>query len=401
MARRTVSVSEEVSPRLRMLAFAPNAWRGPWMNRQHLLSRLGKRHSVLYTNGPWTIWDRQLAAFRSSPFMGAFELQDNVVVDHAPRLLLNNPFRTGWGRAVRLIACSRWRHHIASLSGGPLVAYVFHPGYTEYALAMRPDLIVYAPYDLFASTPDWGPDQVRQENHLLQVCDVVITVSDAIVTELQARTTSPVFCVPNGVDADAFAACTRQILPEDIAAIPRPRIGYVGSLNRKVDFGLISRLAASSPSWHFVFVGASFGHDERSHSAMEACRQLPNVHFLGLKPAASLPSYMAALDVGLMCYLAGTWMEYGCPLKLYEYLAAGLPIVSSALPMMKEFADVARTADGEADWRSAILDSINRRSPMETAARLHVARQNNWDARVTRIEQIVTDVYLQSQIRSE
>ena len=127
---------------------------------------------------------------------------------------------------------------------------------------------------------------------------------------------------------------------------------------------------------------------------MERCRRQPNVHFLGMKPTPSLPRYLGALDVGMMCYLRGTWAEYGYPLKLHEYLAAGLPIVSTALPLLRDFKHVTLTPEGDTEWSAAISDSLRRRSPDERAARQQIARQNSWDTRVTLVDQIVTEAYL-------
>ena len=236
------------------------------MNRQHILSRLGRQHSILYSNGPWTIWDRKLSEYQRAPMWGAFLKQDNVHVDHPPRLLLSYPSKSRWDRTVRALACARWRRQLESLPGEGLIAYVTHPDYADHAIGVRPDRIVYAPFDLFSATPGWTRDQGDREERLLRACDVVITVSDAIKSRLEPKTAAPVYCVPNGVDAEAFAAGSLEAAPDDIAEIPRPRIGYVGSLNRKVDFGLVERLASSNPAWHFVFVGASFGHNEDSPS---------------------------------------------------------------------------------------------------------------------------------------
>lgn len=356
------------------------------MNRQHLLSRLGQRHSVLFSNGPWSIWDRQNPEFLSAPLWGCFEHIDGVDVDSAPRVLLTHPLKRLWDRAATLLASMRLKRRISSSPGGALIAYVFHPSYVKYALAARPDLLVYGPYDLFSATPGWGVEDATQESALLGACDLVIAASDAIRGELASRTGSPVFCVPNGVDAEAFERGSQLPAPPDIASIPHPRIGYVGSLNRKVDFALIEELARSNPPWQFVLIGASFGHDDRSREAMRRCEGLSNVHFLGMKRPSQLPAYMAALDVGVMCYLRGSWCEYGYPLKLHEYLAAGLPVVSVDLPAVEEFSDLILMAKGASAWAASIREALEMNSEPCKSARREVARQNSWDLRVDRIE---------------
>lgn len=376
--------------RCRVLALAPNFWDDQWMNRQQILSRLARDHDVLYSNGPWSVWDRDHERFRASSWTGSFESRDGVLLDRPPKLLLSWPTLPASERPVIQIAVARWRRELAGMGTGPIVAYVFHPMYLRYAERLDADLLVYSPYDLFSRMPDWTAEQGVEEQRLLSLCTLAITSSEPTRAALQQMTDRPVFCVPNGADAMQFEVGAAQSPPADMAAIPRPRIGYVGSLNRKVDFSLILRVALSEPKWHFVFVGPNGSFDDVTRKALEQCSQLPNVHFLGSRPIEELPMCMGALDVAMLCYRKDTWMEFGYPLKLHEYFASGVPVVSAPLESIRDCHDLIEIADDEQSWRTAIARTLNGHGCSTAEERQARARLNTWDSRVAMINDILT-----------
>jgi hypothetical protein len=157
-------VTEVARPNLplRILALAPNDWDGQWMNRQQILSRLAQKHGVIYSNGPWRVWDRVKATFWACPWFGAFVCRDGVWVDRSPRLLI------GWrpgrlDRWVQHLVNRRWRRQLARLGHGPTVIHVFHPAFASAAQGVPHDLLVYHPYDLFRHQPGWTPAMAEQE----------------------------------------------------------------------------------------------------------------------------------------------------------------------------------------------------------------------------------------------
>lgn len=366
------------------------------MNRQQLLSRLAKVHDIIYTNGLWSVWERGKPDFETSPLLGDFERQDGVWLDRSPKLLLRWPAHPMWDNTAMRLAVVRWRRQLAALGSGPVVSYVFHPMYARYAEKVRADMLVYHPYDLFSQTPDWTAENVAEESRLLARCSLAITSSEPSREALQRRTDRPVFCVPNGVDAESFIQGASQAAPEDVSRIPRPRIGYVGSLNRKVDFALVAQLATMEPSWQLLLIGPEGSLDEVSRASIEACRRLPNVHFLGSKVMHELPACMGALDVGVMCYRQDTWMDYGYPLKLHEYLAVGLPVVSTALPSIRDYDPWIEIASDAHSWRDAIARSLSGQIRSSREERRCVARRNTWDSRVATLQQILASALAQT-----
>ncbi|MCE7902043.1 MAG: glycosyltransferase family 1 protein [Gammaproteobacteria bacterium PRO9] len=380
------------APRCRLLALAPNPWHGQWMNRQQILSRLAARHGVLYSTGPWTIWDRDSERFRSVPFGGRFTETDGVMVDESPRWLLRWPTVPAYDQAVQALVLRRWRRQLGRMGTGPLIAYLFHPAFLHLALALRADHLVYHPYDLFRSMPGWTAELAELEDRLLGIADAVIATSEPTRAALQPQSATKVHCVPNGVDRQLYLDRALKPVVDALSGIPRPRIGYVGSLNRKVDLALIAWLARREPDWHFPLIGPLGSFDAETAAALEELKQLPNVHLTGSRERGQLPDCITSLDVALMCYREGTWMDSAYPLKLHEYLASGPPVVSTSLPTVQPFSHVVATARNRTEWHALIGQALRDGTPGTPAERRAVAAANTWEHRVSDISAILATV---------
>lgn len=378
--------------RCRLLALAPNPWQGQWMNRQQVLSRLAADHAVLYSTGAWSVWDRQAPGWRAAPVFGRFESVDGVVVDHPPRALLRWPTRRGYDQAILRLVQRRWLRQLAKMGDGPLVAYLFHPRYLPFIADLPVDRLVYQPYDLFRRMPGWSPALARLEAELLARSDAVIATSETTRDTLQEQCPRPVHCVPNGVDAGLFLGRDAAGGDDLLAGIPRPRIGYIGSVNRKVDLPLLVDLARQEPSWQIVLVGPEGNFDDVTATALRDLAALPNVHRLGARDRRELPGLIGSLDVALMCYRPGTWMDSAYPLKLHEYLASGPPVVSSDLPSVRPFSAVVAIARRPDDWHPLIRDGLRTDGPGTRAGRREVAAANSWDRRVRDIRAILASL---------
>jgi glycosyltransferase involved in cell wall biosynthesis len=385
-AAQELPVPRPESRPLRIVALAANPWDGQWMNRQQLLSRLAGRHTILYSNGPFRTWDRGKDEFRRAPLFGSFERRGAVVLDRRGRLPLRVP-RLGWldERAMQL-AARRWRKQL-SPAAGPLVAYLFHPTFTPLLRALRPDNVVYHAYDLFRMTPNWSSAEEANESRLLAAADLVVASSREIAADLQRRSGKHVEFLPNGVDYDLFAGAGQHPEPAELAAIPRPRIGYTGKISVKFDFDLLLELSQRRTDWRFVIVGPNDALPAADAEKMATLRARANVHFFGFRPADQIARFTAALDVGLMCYRLGNlWTQAIYPLKMHEYLACGLPVVSAPVPAVHEFGDVVRMAQTPAQWHDAIDAALQDRGGAAVSRRQEVARANSWNDRVLQLD---------------
>jgi glycosyltransferase involved in cell wall biosynthesis len=274
----------------------------------------------------------------------------------------------------------------------PIVAWCFHPKFSHYIPHIRPDRLIYHAYDLYHSQGHWDTARAQSERELVIRADVVLASSQQIADYLRSRGAANPLVVENAADYAAFALDPERVTdPPDLAVIPRPRLGYTGSLNRKVDFPLLARLASQRPEWQFVFVGAVGNLDADTTASIAQLRVLPNAHFLGFKPPSDLPRYVIGMDVNLLTYRmsADVWTEGIYPLKLHEYLAAGRPVVSADLPSVRPFASVVRIAKADDAWESTVAAALLDTGVDGVRARRLVAHQNDWDARVQLLEDVL------------
>jgi glycosyltransferase involved in cell wall biosynthesis len=369
-----------------LLVLAPNAWDGPWMNRQQLFSRLGRDRRVLYSNGAWTTRDLWRPRWRSASARGGWVSQDNVAVDVPPRMCIRQQRVRRLDRFVITFIANRWRT-AAKDHNGRFIAYLFHPRFAEYVESLAPDFLVYHAYDLYERQRGWTEHLAKAQTDLVRRADLVLASSNVIADVLSQETSLPVHTLPNGADVNAFfAAAVSTNEPPLLSQIPRPRIGYTGHLNRKVDFALIETLATRHPEWHFVLIGAV-----KDGTDLRGTRGFRNIHWLGQQHRDVVPNLVAAMDANLICNdLSDELWVKGCyPLKLHEYLAVGLPIVSADIPAVRQFADVVAIARSAEQWEHAIQASLAGEGVGSAVERKKTAAQNSWDARVVELSRLL------------
>lgn len=167
------------------------------------------------------------------------------------------------------------------------------------------------------------------EERLLRTADAVLYVAHALMADDAPLVGDRAVFLDHGVDLQAFQSPGAE--PADLAVIGRPRLGYLGALrDYTIDIDLLERLAVEIPSAQLVLVGGS---------TMDLTRllALPNVHWLGQRPMDAVPAYCAGFDVALMPWLDNEWIRACNPIKMKEYLALGLPTVSTDFPEVHRY----------------------------------------------------------------
>lgn len=391
MGDRASQGDGEIQVRPAIVAVGPNPWAGPWMNRQQLLSRLAARGwPVVYTTGPLQLWQRRSEAWREAPWLPA--LKTEAGVKHiAPGRLFPVSTRVAPLRILSLNAYSMVIRRSTSY-GVPRILYFFGPHSIELANYVQYDLLVYHAYDNFTAGAG-GQANARyceDEMRLLKRCDLVVASSEPIADVLRARGRRDVRTVPNGADFRAFSTASDED-PSDVRCIPRPRLGYLGRINAKLDLELVDQVAATFPQWHWVLIGDVQDRAVRRHGHDDALTRLyarHNVHFLGHKPYSRLPSYAHAMDILTMFYRTGSggWWQAVYPLKMHDYLATGKPVISTPLPTIEGFSSVIDIRTDKYDWIAGIRYALDTGGVGSANARQAVAAANSWDARVDQLE---------------
>jgi len=241
----------------------------------------------------------------------------------------------------RRLLIGQVRRALRRVGAGPVQVWSFTPD-VSYALGhFGEEKVVYYCVDDFASFTGYDAEQVlRDEEDLCRRADLVVTTARAL-QEAKAPFNPNTILVPHGVDYKHFARAVSEDLPvpDDVAAIPHPMLGFFGLIRDWVDLDLMAEVARRRPDWHIVLLGDSTVD-------LAPYRGLPNMHFLGRKPYEDLPAYCRCFDVGLIPFKVNELTKAVNPIKLHEYLAAGLPVVSTPLPEVARCDGHAHIADG-------------------------------------------------------
>jgi glycosyltransferase involved in cell wall biosynthesis/SAM-dependent methyltransferase len=187
--------------------------------------------------------------------------------------------------------------------------------------------------------------------------------------------------VPNG--AEVFPPTQQWELPEDLADLPRPIIGYVGNLRDRIDLVLIEKLAEKHPEWSIVLVGSA--HDAKDVIALPGRR--PNIHLLGVRPYHEALAYIRHFDVAMMPHLSNALSDNMNPLKLYVYYALGVPIVTSEVANIGDIGPLVSVAGTHEGFIAAVETALQPRAGDRPAIDPDVLARVSWTARVQAILQ--------------
>jgi UDP-galactopyranose mutase len=207
----------------------------------------------------------------------------------------------------------------------PLIAWLYTPMALEFAAHLRPDLTVYDCMDELSAFRGAPPRMLELERALLARADLVFTGGRSLHEAKRGRHPR-VSCFPSSIDSAHFAAA-RAPQPDapDQAGLPHPRIGFFGVVDERMDLDLVGALATARPDWSFAMIGPVVKIDAGS------LPRQPNIHWLGGKRYAELPRYLAGWDAGFMPFARNESTRFISPTKTPEFLAAGLPVVSTPI----------------------------------------------------------------------
>lgn len=368
------------------------------MNRQNLLSRLAARGwPIVYSHGALSLWERKGSGWKMAPLLNSIEYMDGVSVVRPGRATARWPRSSTWDRWSIRRHCDFMRSALGD-RGRHVAAFCFDPSFAPYVDELRPKWLFFHAYDVYSRMRYWDERKQKEFERLLARADLVTAATEAIAESLPLGTEREVRVLHNGADVSMFADASQLPCPADLAAIPHPRIGNAGTLNRKMDFGLIADIAEIKPDWHWVLVGkvavAEIEGDTEARAGFARCKAMKNIHMLGERNRLEVPAYVGHMDVNTICYRIrpNEWVSAGYPVKLNEYLAAGLPVVAAPQDAIRRyFSDVAFIAEGVDGWIAALAAAIKESDSAGRASlRIHRATENSWDNRVDQLETWIT-----------
>lgn len=382
-----------------LVCLSSQAWDSRlWTNRQHVMSRLARRGPVVFVHTAYFMPRRLLQILTSGSgrrarlreFVGLSERQDGLMLFSAWNLLpMGTRFRPVSRLNARLTAL-RLRRALARRGLGVGIAWAYDPLVAPIVDGLRPRRVVYHCVDDHAGQVT---SRLRQasiaegERELLARADIVFTTARSLADRL-GREHSRVHALGNVADYDHFARARRAAVPADMAAIVAPRAVFVGAVNEiKVDLVLVEALARGLPEVAVVLIGPETVTGAAYRERLDAVAALPNVHLLGGRPYEQLPDYLAGADVAIVPYLGNRYTVGVFPMKIYEYLAAGLEVVTAGLPETRAVGAHVHATETPEEFVAAVRAALA--APDDVAARQDLARGHTWEARTDEMERLI------------
>ena len=345
-----------------LLVFCHLRWDFVYQRPQHLISRLSAQYRTLFVEEPWHRPE-----------------QDGSVVRHiSPSLTVLQPNVLHIGQIAEVLP-----DYLAGTSVP--TAWLYSPSFLPVLDSLSTETIVYDCMDelsLFRGAP---PSLVRQEQQLLDRAAVVFTGGRSLYEAKQQRH-DRVYCFPSSVDQAHFArALTPELpVPEDIARLPAPVVGYFGVIDERIDLELLASTADLRPNVSFAMIGplAKIGEHDLPRR--------DNIHYLGMRDYQELPNYIKGFDVAMMPFALNDATTFISPTKTLEYMAAGRPIISTAIrDVVREYASTVAIIATAPEFARAVDRALSERAAPDYQS---ILTRTSWDATAERMRTIIEKI---------
>lgn len=373
-------------------------WDDIWRRNQFICAELARRYpgmKILFV-APGQSAARQLAAGKLKSIWS----DRSWTVPSHPNITVTSPLRLGldryrWGAKLNEFLARRHIQKLARRLNMQSPLLWLNPHYAVHLVGTLGEAAVI--YDI---TDDWmsltqTPRQIglirKQDEQLCKLADATIVCSQRLY-EMKTNLSRNLHLIPNGVDAEHYSGIadrTRSVAPA-AASWTRPILGYTGTLHPdRVDVPLIAALARAHQG-SIALIGPNY----LSPADNQMLRELGNVHLTGPVPYSEIPQYMAAFDVCITPHHMNAFTESLNPIKLWEYLAAGLPIISMDVSGFRDYPELVYLANMHAEFAAAIREALNERgryAQEKSRNRKAVAALHSWASRVDQIETVIED----------
>ncbi len=322
----------------------------------------------------------------------AQRIMENLYV-YIPIVLLHDmiaarlPIVPKFNKKLKSYLIRRELSHLG-LNGTPTITWLFHPYQIFDQQILKSDLLVYDCYDAyaeFARLSNKAKSLIQHyERLLLQRANIVFTSSQKLFLEKKKHNKNT-FLILNAADDSFFKYKWPKALPlpQDMQGISPPIIGFLGNLMNCIDWKLLDFLAYIRPEWSIVIIGTPV---EKLNDPLP---KRPNIYYLGRKEHSELPAYLNYFDVGIIPFINNDLTAAINPLKLYEYMAARLPIVSSDLPEVRRFKNIIKIATNKLEFVEAIETLLQADKTLIDNDQKKIAQYHSWQARAIEIVRII------------
>lgn len=375
-----------------IICIASNYWYDP-TSKHHVMNRLAEPNHVIWVNYHGsrrpTASARDLGAIVGKLrqiVQGPRKVHENLTV--VTPLVVPMPGSDAAADINATLLTRQIRSVLKALPGRPVQLWSFAPDVDYLCGRFDEEAIVYYCVDEFSQFTGYDAAAILEsERHLAARADLTIVTSHQLLAT-KRPISRRILHVPHGVDVEHFAKATRNDIrtPDDIANLPKPVLGFWGLIQDWVDIELLADVAKKRPDWSIALIGDAA-------TDVSSLTSLNNVHLLGRRPYEQLPAYAAGIDVGLIPFRINELTRAVNPIKLREYLSAGLPVVATPLPEVADYAEfvsIALNTDAFIDACDQSLNAPAEQKQTQRAARQTAMQSEGWPAKVEQISAELT-----------
>ncbi|MET0635105.1 MAG: glycosyltransferase [Chitinophagaceae bacterium] len=381
-----------------ILCISVPPWKGEYAATiVELMKVLGRCNKVLYVQNPFTVKDFLTALIRRKkfPFGKALGFSSRITeTDHGsgkvfimiPPVLLTINFLPAGKIHQRLAAFNGWLLRIAvkralrrlGMEKDLIQIVAFNPILgVSTARRFNETLLLYHCYDEIGEAMWMKKHGAAFERKFMKLADATIVTSQGLLEKKQ-QLASRCFLVKNAADIKLFTTAFRPGKPA-VAVV-----GYIGSLDNRIDYDLLVFLARSMPAVRFQFIGRIV-----DKTGTERIRQFTNVELTGPKNLEELPAFLSNFSAGLIPFVLNEFTRGIYPLKINEYLSAGIPVVSTHFSYLDDFTGQISVAENHEQFRDQLLQEMLIDSAERRRSRQVTASSNTWENRVDQLSGII------------
>ena len=368
-----------------LVCFSHLRWNLVFQRPQHIMTRLADQFDVTYWEEP------RIQADCAAP-----RLETEALAEGLTRAVPVLP--AGLDAGETDFALRSLLHEMLAEDSAPRVFWYYTPMMLGFSAGARADVVVYDCMDELANFAFAPADIAAREGALLARADIVLCGGRSLYAARAARHRN-IHCIPSGVDIAHFARGAEGVPdPADQSGLPRPRLGFYGVIDERMDLALLEAAAQARPDWSFVMVGpvVKIAEDDLPRAA--------NIHWLGAKTYADLPAYAAGWDIALMPFARNAATDFISPTKTPEYMAAGLPVVSTSIRDVVAdygYLDAVRIADEPGAFVAQCEDLLGATETVRAAWRAEARdclADKSWDGIASRIARKLETALVTSQV---
>ncbi|MFC1621891.1 glycosyltransferase [Patescibacteria group bacterium] len=392
-----------------IICLSNQLWDFPnWTNKRHVMSRLAERgHNVLFVDPPINFGNVFLKQVQSGLWgLKRFLLHHKkskcgaVVFTPINFLPISEVSSEKHVRRIKNIAKRNFDPNLKT------ILWIYHvqlKNLEKYIDNLKHDILVYDCVDNYEGFPEeksifrtseFGKELVEQEKDLTQRADVVFASAPGLLEKLE-KDNKNVHFTPNVGDYQRFKNVSefKDKIPDELKQIPRPRVGMIGALDEyKFDANLVKKAAQENPKVSFVLIGPFALKDRDASLESIGLSGLGNVYYLGPKPYKDKHLYMTGFDAEMIPYQLNDYTVGGCfPVKFHDSLAAGLPVIVTDLPAYAPFEEVCYISRSPEEFSHNIRIALDEDSPKKAKARQEVAKENDWNGKVGKMLELISN----------